>query len=69
MAKVSNLRKDPHNWTTADERATEAQKGYIQTMASEVGEKIKTDRLTKAEASEKIQELQKKPVEVELSIV
>lgn len=51
--------KDPKDWTTGDEPATAAQKSYISTMAVEAHEEVPFE-LTKAEASEKIEELQKK---------
>lgn len=57
--KGDNTVKDPANWTTGGEPATGAQKSYISTLASEAGEEVDGD-LTKAEASEKIEELQHK---------
>lgn len=55
----SNMIKDPQNWTTGDEPMTGAQKSYLTTLAEEANEQIDDD-LTKAEASEKIDELQHK---------
>ncbi|HKU61526.1 MAG TPA: DUF3072 domain-containing protein [Gemmatimonadales bacterium] len=55
----SNRIKDPAEWTTGDEPMTGAQESYLQTLASEAGEAVEPD-LTKAEASEKIDELQEK---------
>jgi hypothetical protein len=57
--KGDNTIKDPANWTTGAEPATGAQKSYLNTLASEAGEELNAD-LTKAEASEKIDELQHK---------
>lgn len=51
--------KDPKDWATGDEDATPAQKSYLSTMAVEAKEAVPDD-LTKAEASEKINELQQK---------
>lgn len=51
--------KDPDNWTTGDERMTGAQDSYLHTLAREAGETV-DENLTKAEASEKIDELQQK---------
>lgn len=51
--------KDPEDWTTGDEPATPAQLSYISTMAVEAKEAVPTE-LTKAEASKKIEELQKR---------
>lgn len=59
QVKGDNTIKDPANWTTGGEPATGAQKSYLNTLASEAGEEVKDD-LTKAEASEKIEELQEK---------
>ncbi len=58
--KGSNLEKDPEDWKTGDEPATDAQKSYIETMADEAGVESPKEDLTKAEASETIQDLQKK---------
>jgi hypothetical protein len=57
--KGDNTVKDPSNWTTGGEPITGAQKSYLNTLASEAGEEVDED-LTKAEASEKIEELQHK---------
>jgi DUF3072 family protein len=55
----SNAVKDPSEWTTGDEPITGAQASYLHTLASEAGEAVDGE-LTKAEASEKIDELQEK---------
>jgi hypothetical protein len=55
----SNTIKDPADWTTGDEPATGAQKSYLNTLASEAHEDVPED-LTKAEASERIDDLQEK---------
>ena len=55
----SNTIKDPSDWTTGDEPATGAQQSYLNTLASEAHEEVPED-LTKAEASERIDELQEK---------
>jgi hypothetical protein len=51
--------KDPADWTTGDEPMTGAQKSYVHTLARQAGEEV-TDDMTKAEASEKIDELREK---------
>jgi hypothetical protein len=51
--------KDPEAWTTGEEPMTGAQDSYLHTLAREAGEPVQED-LTKAEASQKIDELQKK---------
>ena len=48
--------KDPSTWVTGDEPATGAQKSYLNTLAREAKEDVPDD-ITKAEASEKIDEL------------
>lgn len=58
-SKGSNAQKDPDKWTTAAEPMTGAQKSYLQTLAQEAGEEVDM-KMTKAEASKKIDELQKK---------
>ncbi len=48
--------KDPSDWVTGDEPATGAQKSYLQTLSRQTDEEVPED-LTKAEASQKIDEL------------
>jgi hypothetical protein len=55
----SNMIKNPDEWKTGDEEMTGAQRSYLQTLADEAGEEIDPN-LTKAEASKRIEELQKK---------
>ena len=50
------LEKDPAEWVTGDEPMTGAQASYLGTLARRTGEDVPDD-LTKAEASEKIDEL------------
>jgi DUF3072 family protein len=51
--------KDPTQWVTGDEPMTGAQESYLQTLGREAGEQVEAD-LSKAEASERIDELQHK---------
>jgi hypothetical protein len=51
--------KDPGQWVTGDEPMTGAQDSYVHTLAREAGEDV-PEEMTKAEASEKIEELQEK---------
>ena len=51
--------KDPADWTTGDEPATGAQQSYLHTLASEAHEEV-PEELSKAEASQRIDELQEK---------
>lgn len=55
----NNLEKDPEEWVTGDEPMTAAQASYLNTLASEAGEPV-DENMTKAAASEKIDELQQK---------
>ncbi len=50
--------KDPADWVTGDEPATGAQKSYLETLTRQSDEEVPED-LTKAEASQKIDELKK----------
>jgi hypothetical protein len=54
--------RDPDEWETGDEEITGAQRRYLKHLATKVGEPIteeELDQLTKAEASERIDELQR----------
>jgi hypothetical protein len=51
--------KNPSEWVTGDEPMTGAQESYVNTLARQAGEEVEDD-MTKAEASEKIEELQEK---------
>ena len=57
--KGSNAIKDPDEWTTGDEPMTGAQHSYLKTLSDEAGEDF-DEKLTKAEASKRIEELQQK---------
>ncbi len=57
--EMSNMVKDPDEWTTGDERMTGAQSSYLKTLSDEAGEEF-DENLTKAEASKRIEELQQK---------
>ena len=48
--------KDPADWVTGDEPATGAQKSYLETLSRQSDDEVPAD-LTKAEASQKIDEL------------
>lgn len=52
--------RQPDDWKTGDEPITAAQRSYLETLATEAGEEIDIESLTKAEASKRIDELQKK---------
>lgn len=55
----SNRIKHPDNWTTGDEAMTGAQQSYLKTLSEEAGEEF-DERLTKAQAALRIEELQEK---------
>lgn len=54
-----NPEKDTDQWTTGDEPITGPQQSYLQTLAQEAGEEV-PDGLTKAQASQLIDELQQR---------
>ncbi len=54
----SNREKDPKDWVTGDEPMTGAQASYLQTLSEEAGEDF-DGSLTKAQASERIEALQR----------
>jgi len=58
-ADQSNMEKDPQDWVTGDEPMTGAQRSYLKTLCEEAKEEF-DDKLTKAEASGRIDELQAK---------
>ena len=58
-AQPSNQEKDPDEWVTGDETMTGAQASYLKTLCEEAHEEFQPD-LSKAEASKRIDELQKK---------
>ncbi|HEY2898451.1 MAG TPA: DUF3072 domain-containing protein [Gemmatimonadaceae bacterium] len=53
----TNTRKNPDEWVTGNESMTGAQASYLKTLSEEAGEPF-DEKLTKAEASKKIDELQ-----------
>ncbi len=53
------LQKDPQDWTTGDEPATASQLSYLETLANESSAEVPSD-VTKAQASQLIDELQQK---------
>ena len=56
---VSNAEKDPADWVTGNEPMTGAQASYLKTLSEEAKQPEAYDNeLTKAQASERIDELQ-----------
>ncbi len=54
---TANAEKDPDEWVTGDEPMTGAQASYLATLGHDTGRDV-PERLTKAEASKLIDELQ-----------
>ena len=57
---TGNAIKDAETWVTGDEPMTGAQASYLETLARQAGEDPITGDLTKAQASEPIDELRGK---------
>jgi hypothetical protein len=57
--KGDNTVKDPDEWTTGSEPMTGAQHSYLKTLSDEAGVEM-DEKLSKAEASKRIDELQHK---------
>jgi hypothetical protein len=58
-ADASNTQKDPEEWVTGGEPMTGPQASYLQTLSQEANEPF-DERLSKADASKRIDELQQK---------
>jgi len=58
---TGNTEKDPDDWVSGDEPMTGAQASYLKTLVESVHEEDQfDDKLTKAEASKRIDALKKK---------
>jgi hypothetical protein len=57
-APEHNPEKAPSDWVTGDQPSTGPQESYLGTLAQEAGEEVPSD-LTKAQASEEIDRLQR----------
>ena len=53
------LQRNPDDWKTGDEPMTEAQASYLRTLSEETGEEFQ-EGLTKAQASQRIDELRQR---------
>ena len=58
-APAATAEKDPATWVTGDEPMTGPQDSYLHTLAQQAGTEV-PDEMTKAEASQAIEELQAK---------
>jgi hypothetical protein len=56
-AAEGNMQKDPEDWVTGDEPMTGAQRSYLKTLSEEAHQPF-DESLTKAQASQRIDELQ-----------
>lgn len=56
-ADESNMEKNPADWVTGDEAMTGAQRSYLKTLSEEAHVQFE-DSLSKAEASQRIDQLQ-----------
>jgi hypothetical protein len=56
----TNLIRDSDDWKTGDEPMTEAQRSYLNTLATEAAERV-PDNLSKAQAPRKLISSSKKP--------
>jgi hypothetical protein len=59
MSDMTNTEKDPADWVTGEEEMTGAQASYLETLSQEAGEEF-DPKLSKADASKRIDELQEK---------
>jgi hypothetical protein len=57
--RAQRILENPQDWVTGDEPWTTAQRAYLQTLAREAGTDV-PEEMTKAEASELIDELREK---------
>jgi len=58
---ASNTEKDPDDWVSGDEPMTGAQASYLKTLCEQAhAPEMFEDKLTKAEASKRIDELREK---------
>jgi len=61
LKMADNTRKDPEDWVSGDDPMTGAQASYLKTLSEQAHQPDPTGRkLTKAEASELIDELREK---------
>jgi hypothetical protein len=53
----NDFERDPKQWKTGNEPMTDAQRVELEILSNQTGEPMPDEHLTKAEASEKIEEL------------
>ncbi|GLR96758.1 MULTISPECIES: DUF3072 domain-containing protein [Bradyrhizobium] len=57
---ADNTRKEPKDWVSGDDPMTGAQESYLKTLAEQAHRDLPEEELTKAEASELIDEMRQK---------
>jgi hypothetical protein len=57
---TDDLTRNPKDWKSGNYPPTDAQRIYLDALSSEVGEPTPKESITRAEASEKIEELRVK---------
>jgi hypothetical protein len=57
---ADNTQKDPKDWVSGDDPMTGAQESYLKTLAEQAHQDLPEEELTKAEASELIDEMRQK---------
>ncbi|MHB0767669.1 DUF3072 domain-containing protein [Bradyrhizobium sp. 5.13L] len=57
---ADNTQKDPKDWVSGDDPMTGAQESYLKTLAEQAHRDLPREELTKAEASELIDEMRQK---------
>ncbi|KYK44797.1 MULTISPECIES: DUF3072 domain-containing protein [Bradyrhizobium] len=57
---ADNTRKEPKDWVSGDDPMTGAQESYLKTLAEQAHQDLPEEELTKAEASELIEEMRQK---------
>lgn len=57
---ADNTRKEPKDWVSGDDPMTGAQESYLKTLAEQAHQDLPAEELTKAEASELIEEMRQK---------
>ena len=57
---ADNTQKDPKDWVSGGDPMTGAQQSYLKTLAEQAHQDLPEEELTKAEASELIDEMRQK---------
>ena len=57
---ADNTRKEPKDWVSGDDPMTGTQESYLKTLAEQAHQDLPAEELTKAKASELIDEMRQK---------